>query len=248
MGPRILLYDIETAPNLAYVWGKWEQNVLDYVKEWSILSFSWKWLGDTEVHCETVQHQSEKQLLRKLWRFMDEADIVIAHNGNKFDNRKANARFVLNGMKPPSPYVSIDTRLVAKRYFAFDSNSLDDLAKALGLGTKLKHRLGFDLWKGVLADDPAMWKIMADYNKHDVVLLEGVYLVFRPWIGNHPNLCLIEGRPDGCPSCRSQKLKSCGIRRTKVNTYRRYRCLSCGAYSRSRNLDKNAVKPDIVGV
>ena len=37
--PKILLIDIETAPNLGYIWGKYEQNVIDYKTEWYLLSF-----------------------------------------------------------------------------------------------------------------------------------------------------------------------------------------------------------------
>jgi hypothetical protein len=34
---------LETAPNLGYVWGKWEQNVIDFKKSWYVLSFAVLW-------------------------------------------------------------------------------------------------------------------------------------------------------------------------------------------------------------
>jgi hypothetical protein len=48
--PRVLLYDIETFPNEAYVWGKYDQNVIAFKKEWEMASFAYKWLGEKEVH------------------------------------------------------------------------------------------------------------------------------------------------------------------------------------------------------
>ena len=48
--PKILLYDIETAPIQAYVWGLWDNNVaLNQIEtDWYILSWSAKWLGTPE--------------------------------------------------------------------------------------------------------------------------------------------------------------------------------------------------------
>ena len=43
--PRVLLFDIESSPNLSWTWGKWDQNVLRFEREWYILAISWTWLG-----------------------------------------------------------------------------------------------------------------------------------------------------------------------------------------------------------
>jgi hypothetical protein len=50
-GPRVLTLDIETAPLESYTWGIWDQNIgLNQIKsEWTILSFSAKWLGEKKV-------------------------------------------------------------------------------------------------------------------------------------------------------------------------------------------------------
>ena len=47
-GPRVLLFDIETAPILAHVWGLWDNNVAlnQIIADWHVLSWSAKWLGD----------------------------------------------------------------------------------------------------------------------------------------------------------------------------------------------------------
>jgi hypothetical protein len=83
-GPKILLYDLETFPNIGYVWGKWEQNVIDYVKEWSIASFSAKWLGGKHITKCLADYRgykpngNDEAIVKELWDMCDEADILIA--------------------------------------------------------------------------------------------------------------------------------------------------------------------------
>ncbi len=228
--PKVLFYDIETSPNLAWVWGKWEQNVIAYDKEWEILCFAWKWAGEKAVQTAVKKGKDDRSVVKALWKLFDEADVVIAHNGDKFDQRKATARFIKYNMKPPSPVVSVDTKKVAKRYAAFNSNSLDDLGEHLGLGRKVKHE-GFTLWLGCMANKAASWKSMLTYNRQDVVLLEKVYLRLRPWIKNHPNLAYLKGWSKGCPNCGSKSLISHGFRTTKESKFRRLRCKDCFAFS-----------------
>lgn len=227
---KILIYDIETSPNLAYVWGKYQQDVIAYKEEWEILCFSYKWLGEREVHSVSKEGQgSDKRVCKALWKLFDEADVVIAHNGDSFDQKKAQARFMFWDLVPPSPYKSIDTRKVARKYFKFNSNKLDDLGQHLGLGRKVKTG-GFELWLGCMSNDPVSWDKMRRYNERDVRLLEKVYLRMRPWIDGHPNVAISKGRPNGCPKCGHDKLKSYGVRKTATRQYTRYRCLKCGGF------------------
>jgi len=231
--PKVLIYDIENTPNLGYVWGKWQQDVLAYEKESYMLSFAYKWQGERKVRCLSLldfndRPGCDKGLVKALWALFDEADVVIAHNGDKFDQKKTNARFAVHGLKPPSPYKSIDTLKVARKYFKFNSNKLDDLGRVLKVGRKIKHQ-GIALWLDCMAGKRAAWKIMIKYNKMDVVLLEKVYLRLRAWIDNHPNIARVN-RPDACPKCGSGQFKSHGWRYTKTRRYRRFRCLSCQGF------------------
>jgi len=56
--PRILVLDIETSPNLAWVWGMWDQNVgiNQLVESQTVLCFAARWLGEKKVHFHSV-HQ-----------------------------------------------------------------------------------------------------------------------------------------------------------------------------------------------
>ena len=109
-------------------------------------------------------------LVKDLRDLFDEADVLIAHNGDRFDIRKAQARMIRYNMKPPSRYQTIDTLKAARKHFQFDSSRLDALGQYLGLGRKLPTT-GFNLWKRTMAGDRKAWAIMKRYNKHDVEIL-----------------------------------------------------------------------------
>lgn len=233
---KILLFDIETAPIVSYTWGLWEQNVVDVKREWYMLSFAYKWLGDTKVTVKSLpmyrgyskDKENDKALVQDLWRLFDEADVIIGHNGDAFDIKKTNARFVIHGMKPPSPYKTIDTKKVAKKYFKFDSNSLNNLGKYLGLGEKIDTG-GFELWLGCMSGDMKAWAKMCRYNRQDVILLEKVYLRLRNWINNHPRT---SDSPisEVCPNCGGNHLQKRGFLLNKTTKLQRWQCQDCASW------------------
>jgi RNase_H superfamily len=237
---KVLLYDLETSPNIAYTWGKWEQNVISFQKEWELLSVAYKWLGTKKVECITRQDfkdTTEKTLVKELWKLLDEADVVVAHNGDAFDNKKAMAKFIQHNLTPPSPYKSIDTKKIAKNRFNFNSNSLGDLGKTLKLGKKLETG-GFDLWLKCMAGDKASWKKMTRYNKQDVSLLEKIYLKFRAWTPSHPNLALYSENALGveCPVCSSPHVQKRGFNILRVTKRQRLQCQSCGHWFQGKTM------------
>ena len=249
--PKILLFDIETAPNLAYVWGKYEQNVIDYKNEWYILCFCAKWLNEKNITTSKLTDfnkrfnndvQDDYGVVEKLWTLLNEADIVITHNGDEFDIKKANARFLYHGLPPPSLYKTIDTKKIAKKYFNFNSNKLDDLGRYLGLGRKVEHE-GFNLWLKCMKGDKKAWKIMIKYNKQDIVLLEKVYKKFLAWITNHPNLGLYTGQKYACPNCGSSHVNKRGYAFTKTQIYQKYQCQECFAWSQDVKSERDIIKP-----
>lgn len=236
--PRVLIFDVETSPNLAFVWGKYEQDVIDFEKEWYMMSFAYKWLDEKKTRVLALpdfdgyknDKSNDKDLVWELWRLFSEADIIIAHNGDKFDIRKSNAKFLEHSYGPPSPYKTIDTLKIARRHFALNSNKLDDLGKILEVGEKMKHP-GFALWKGCMDGNRADWKLMKDYNKQDVILLENIYLKLRPWHPSHPNMGNY-GDTEACPKCGDGPLHKNGVRRTQTTQYQQYLCSNCGGYVR----------------
>lgn len=228
--PKILFYDIETTPCEGYFWSRWQQGPTAIKKEWKILSFAYKWQGDKEIKfIRAAKNGSDKALCKKLWNLFNRADIVIAHNAKKFDNKKVRARFIFHGMAPHAPFSVVDTLVVARRHFKFTSNKLDDLGEYLGLGKKVNTG-GFDLWLGCMANDPKAWKLMKKYNKQDVKLLEGCYDKLKIWMDDHPNVSLVTN-PNavirGCPYCGSKNYIKRGVRATHLSVKQKFQCKSC---------------------
>jgi DNA polymerase III epsilon subunit-like protein len=231
---RIAYMDIETAPNLSWVWGKYEQNALDTLIPSYFLCFAWKWADEKKITTYALpdyptykkNKDCDKALVKDLWKLFDEADIIIAHNGDRFDVKKTYARFIYHGLKPPSPFQTIDTLKVARRHFAFDSNKLDDLGKILKVGKKLPHT-GFHLWRSCMEGCAKAWKKMRDYNAQDVRLLELVDKRLMPWQKNRPDMRLFNNS-DGCPVCESDDIQKRGYSYAKTTKRQRYNCLECG--------------------
>jgi len=242
MKPKILIYDIETTPNIGYTWGMWDQNVIEFIEEWKILCVAYKWYGSNKV-CyfgqNTERMGCDRKVTTKLHALFDEADITVAHNGDAFDKKKANAKFLEYGLKPPSTYSTVDTLKVARRQFKLNSNKLNDLGKLLGCGQKVAHG-GFALWKGCMAGDEKAWRSMERYAKQDVRLLERVYKKLLPWIDSHPNYGMFSDSDEAvCPNCGHTKLRKCGFMASQTRLYQRYQCNSCGRFSKSVKCEPN---------
>lgn len=196
------------------------------------LCWSAKWYGDTQVHFDSIYESSDRVMLKGIHRLLDEADVVVTYNGDRFDLPTLSKDFITHGMMPPAPYKSVDLCTVAKKRFRFPSNKLGYIAKALGLGEKVRHQ-GHQLWIDCMAKKPDAWALMREYNIQDVVLLEAVYNRMRPWIRSHPNHGLYDepGLPV-CPTCGGGHLQRRGYARTQINKFARYQCLDCGSWTR----------------
>jgi len=187
---------------------------------------------------DSVYKTDKKTMLKSIHALMDEADAIIHYNGNRFDIPMLNKEFLEAGMPPPSPAKHIDLLTTAKRQFRFVSNKLDYIAQRLGLGKKTAHE-GHELWLKVMKNDRKAWKIMEEYNKNDVVLLEKVYDKFKGWIKSHPNHNAYS--PDVCcPNCASRKLQARGTQRSRVAVYQRFQCQECGSWSRTIKAEKKS--------
>ena len=237
---RILLLDIETAPNTAHVWGLWDQTVgLNQLLESGyVMCWAAKWLGEREVMFDSVMASKPLAMLKRIHRLLDEADVVVHYNGRSFDIPTLNKEFVQNELTPPAPYRQVDLLQVVKRQFRFPSNKLDYVCQKLKLGRKVKHE-GHEMWIKCMARDEAAWAVMARYNKQDVKVLEKLYLRLLPWIPNHPNRALWEDSSDVvCPSCGSKHLQRRGEARTVHCVYARYQCNDCGSWLRGALKEK----------
>lgn len=230
---KILLLDIETAPNTVFTWGLFNQYVAidQIIKPGYTLSWAAKWLGESEVMFDSIYHSSPKKMVKRIHKLIDEADAVVHYNGSKFDMPVLNKEFLLAGLSPPSPVAQIDLLKTVRKNFRLSSNKLDFVAQQLGLGAKTKHK-GFALWTGCMNKDPDSWAVMEEYNKQDVVLLEDLYFTLLPWIKGHPNMSVYY-EDMLCPNCGSDKHQHRGYQLTKLGKYKRFQCKDCSKWFRS---------------
>lgn len=241
---KILFLDIETSPIVSYTWGLFDQNIpLNQIKkDWHLLSVSCKWLGDpaskTMYRDQSKEKniENDKKLLEWVWKLLDECHILVTQNGKSFDTKKLNARFIMNGMVPPSSYKQIDTLRLAKKHFGFTSNKLEYMTgKLCKKFKKSKHKKfsGFELWEQCLAGNPEAWKEMEHYNKIDVLSLEELYTKLIPW-DNSINFNVYHENEEHVCTCGSKKFQKNGFAYTSTGKFQRHVCVSCGSEVRDR--------------
>jgi uncharacterized protein YprB with RNaseH-like and TPR domain len=251
--PKILYVDIETSPVLGHVWALFDQNVgLNQIeKDWAMLSWAANWDGEDKVlymdNRKEKDPRNDKKILSPLWKLLDAADIVVAHNGRRFDRKKINARLILNGFKPPSPYKLVDTLLEARKIFGFTSNKLEYLSDALTPNQKKlvsKKFVGFELWKECLKGNRAAWNEMERYNKQDIRALKAVYEKIRSWGPSNVLASFQSPGSESCGTCSSSNTVKNGYAFTAAGRYQRYSCKDCGAWTRGgvNLLGKGAVR------
>lgn len=237
---KVLLFDIETLPMEFWGWRLWDQiTSIDMIKrDWVVLSYAAKWLFQP-THMSGILTPKEaiayddSRLIPEIHKLFSEADVIIAHNGDTFDIVRMNTRFLFYDMAPPAPYLTIDTRVTAKKAFGFSSNKLDYLAQYLGLGKK--HHTEFELWKRCAAGDKAALAEMLSYNEKDIYLLEDVYVKMRPFI-KHPNMSLymvLDKNEHACPRCQSKDIKWEKYKYTDASQFEAFHCKNCGGWGRA---------------
>lgn len=242
---RILSIDIETSPNLAYVWQLYgrglERGIAPeaLVETTQIICFAAKWIEkqteDTEAVFYSDFTDGHVPMLEAAHDLLSDADVIVHYNGLAFDEPRLNREFLTNGFLPPAPYKRVDLYRVVKAKFGFPSSKLDSVCKELGLGGKTEHD-GFSLWKRCMADDPEAWGQMEQYNKRDVVLNEDLFRELMPWIPSIPSYGAMAGA-DVCPACGSEELIREGYAYTATARFQRFLCRDCGKWSRSSKRD-----------
>lgn len=234
-GVRILALDIETAPNMAYVWGLWDQNVglNQLINSTEMLCFGARWLGDgaDEIIFRSVHHDGKAAMLADLHALLSEADAMMGWNSAGFDSKHMKREFLEAGMLPPAPYKELDLMRVVKSQFRFPSNKLDYVAQRLGVGSKVSHS-GFDLWIKCMAGDDEAWEQMKEYQLQDVHLLIDLYAKLQPWMnGGHPNAAVIGDEALACVTCGSTNVSEKGLAYTATGAYKKFQC-ECGKWMR----------------
>lgn len=238
---KILLYDIETLPMTTATFSLYPDSIQhdNILTDWSIISGAWKWLNKKTIYSSSILDDpkafkkdvnNDLVVVKRLREIFQDVDILIGHNSKRFDTKKFNARLIYHGLEPlPSGIIQLDTLTEVRKVAAFSSNRLDYLGKHLLGDGKMETSRG--LWLRVLKGDKKAVEEMLVYNKHDVKVLEDIYLRLRPYIKNHPTVSP-EDKQYTCPKCGSDDLTQAKIRYTAAGVKKAQKqCNQCHGYS-----------------
>lgn len=241
--PKLLFYDIETSLAKSYHFSQWKVNLSQKqkIQESHLLSHAWAW-GEGEVtgsiltREEMLAHDPERLVL-ECWSLLDNCDVLVAHNGKRFDVRKVNSYFLQYGLPPPSPYRVIDTLLIAKQKFALPFNSLAYLAEFLNVEQKIDTG-GVDLWIQCDQGSQGALDKMNEYCMGDIVTLRSVYNHLISWSNDGVNLALYSDHGASCPHCSGDNVSVIEGKyaHTVARKYQVYRCSDCSAVLRSNKM------------
>jgi DNA polymerase elongation subunit (family B) len=252
--PKILIWDIETSLNIVTSFTLFPKYIPheNILQDWYIICGAWKFLGEDTVHAVSALNDKERfskdfkddyHVVKTLRDVLLKADLIVHHNGDKFDLRKLNTRLIYHRLDPlPNKLVTVDTLKEARRTFNFTSNRLDYLGGFLEVGRKVHS--DSSLWLKSLKGDKKAIREMVTYNKGDVTLLEDIYNVMKPYI-KHPNLAAISGEDLACcVVCKSTKLEKRGFLFTTAGKKQRYQCLDCRRWNHSPStISKTVLRP-----
>ena len=229
--PKVLFFDLESA------------GVNSFCADLAVVvCFGYKFLGEKESHVLTIDQYpnwfsketglNDRGLLTAALKLMQDADVIVAHYGERFDVPFFQGRCLIQNLIPPPPTKLRDTWRIARTHFKFFSNRLANIADHLKLNEKKMQKKVPEHWPGwwqkALAGNKTAIAEMGEYCRQDVNTLEQVYLRLRPYDKQHPRLYL-DG--DSCGSCGGAVQRR-GWAYTKERRYRRWQCKSCRKWGR----------------
>lgn len=242
--PRILVADIELKPMKVWTWGIRDQYISheQIIEDWSLLSWAAKVIGKEDIFYQDVSDQKDYSddsiIVHGIWHLLNECDILVTQNGKSFDEKKLNTRFEKHKLGPPKPFKHVDALQIKKKKFGLTSNKLAYSTEYFNeTFKKLSHSKypGMQLWIECLKGNKDAWGEMKEYNIHDVLALEELYVNSLSKWDNTINLGVYTGE-SCCPACGSTDLKDMETYSyTKSAAYRNYQCQKCQAYCQGRD-------------
>jgi uncharacterized protein YprB with RNaseH-like and TPR domain len=215
---RVLLFDFETTALVA-----------DFG---TIIAVGWKWLDEPDVHVWTGSPRSDKALVRRFAAVWNQADVLVAYNGVRFDRPMFYAKLLEHGLELPANTPFVDPYFTARSNLRLSRKSLDNVARFLELDVQKTPVTG-RVWKAATHGSPAERRqaltYIAEHCRLDVLVLEQVYLRLRPLMRTHPRV----GALEACRHCGGLRLQRRGYRPpVGSGRYRRLvlQCTGCRAY------------------
>jgi DNA polymerase elongation subunit (family B) len=221
MNPRLVFFDTERLPP---TWWAWESNKPQYLNHSQLLSngffSSIQWMHEWESKPSAYSLTDKLKYFRenpacdkhvciKAAEVIENVDILVAHNGKRFDWKHLKARWLYHEIPvPKKPYI-VDT-LTEARTSAFPSNSLAGLSKHLKICEKGTNDADIiTMLTGSMKDRIEHINKQTKYGLKDIQPLKELYYRLLPGMERHPNMSAYTGLPC-CPRCGSQEYQSRG--------------------------------------
>jgi len=232
---KMLALDIETRPGKAYFFDVWNTNisaekVIEYPR---MLAFTAQWYGKKQVIFHSDYHTGYEEMLKELHALLDEADLVVGFNSDRFDLPWVEGEFIANHMPPPSPVMKVDLLKVMRKHSRWVHKNLNTVVSRLLDEEKVPHQ-GFGLWRDCIDGDEATkkraWALMKKYAIKDTALMWPLFEELKPWIKMPHPVSNIPGLV--CRNCGGTHMQRRGTAKTLQGEYPRYHCQSCGTWNR----------------
>jgi len=210
---KVLVYDIETSRATAKVFwtGKQYVGYKQIVKQPSIISISFKWIGEDTVH-DLVwdKNHNDKKMVKEFLKHYNKADMVIGFNNDNFDNRWINAVAMKNDLHVNTFVKSMDLYKQEKRLFRLLSYSMDFSSLFAKVERKQSHE-GMLMWDMVEDGTPEQQKEylrkMVNYNVGDIITTEELYIRLLPYLKHKIHFGVLNGEEKWtCPNTGSKEV------------------------------------------
>lgn len=121
-------------------------------------------------------------LLRDILACLEDCDILIAHNGLRFDLPFLRTRAVVHGLPPVNFQKIIDPVQLARQHFRFSGNSLQSISNLIGTKSE-KTPLTPQTWqRASLNGDPDAMEEIVTHCIADVDVLEEICWKLRGYV------------------------------------------------------------------
>ena len=138
----------------------------------------------------------------------------------------------------------IDTLKIARQSLNMPSNTLDSLAKRLGVDAKT-DKYDVAMARAAVAGDKESQDRLAEYNRGDIISSEALFDRLRPYAQRtSPHMGMVGLTTSiACPPLRGETMKLTGKTvHANIQAYEGMICPSCGAHGRSTTKLKNPTR------
>ena len=241
--PKILFYDIETTPLLAYIWrpgkqvvrhqqlqkGKWSRN--------HIICVTYCWDDDKPAKAIGwgYREQDTARVVEKFDSIIQQADITIGKNSDRFDVKHINAQRMFAGLPgmPEWANYTEDLEKQMRKQFNLPSQSLDYISEQLGFGGKIG--MEFKDWVNIVeqtrGDGLLAYKKMLEYGCKDVEDTRAIWNHCLQHFTPKFNMATWNDKEMVCKTCGSSQIHKNGTRIGGQTIYQQFFCNEHGGYA-----------------